>query len=91
MAHGHRSLPWQLVVNLVSVVQEAHQCVLRWLFRRWQDTMVLTAERSNSFRLSFLLLCAHEMNNVESMVSACSHLVLEESVDQLELSTPEVR
>ena len=28
---------------------------------------------------------------MESMVSACSHLVLEESVEQNELSTPEVR
>ena len=39
----------------------------------------------------FLAPCAQEMSNVESMVSACSHLVLEESVEQLELSTPEVR
>ena len=58
MVHGHRSLPWQLVVILESVVQEAHQCVLRWLFRRWQDTMVLTAERCNSFCLVSCSLCA---------------------------------
>ena len=52
--------------------------------------MVLTAERCSSFMLS-LAPRAQEFSNAESMVSTCSHLVPEESVERLELSTPEVR
>ena len=50
----------------------------------------------DSRTLQFLLAqslapCAQELSNVESMVSTSSQLVPEESVEQLELSTPEVR
>ena len=47
--------------------------------------------RTLQFLAQSLAPRAQELSNVESMVSTCSHLVPEESVEQLELSTPEVR
>ena len=53
--------------------------------------MVLTAETLQFLLAQSLAPGAQELSNVESMVNTSSQLVPEESVELLELSTPEVR